>query len=203
MIKIISSYLCITYSILIVVLGFWSVSDAGDIVKGESQVSKNETFSVEFNKGLLSVDLRDANVTKVFKELEKKAKIEIINQGILPDRKASIKFQSLKIRAGIKELIRVSGIKNYIIIYKDKEDVITRLILVKLQPSDAKVGETDLKEKCITESEMPEALDQDIDRARRETIMKTLTPMLDKVDKETQEAIKKDIMKGKVEPFED
>jgi uncharacterized protein YuzB (UPF0349 family) len=82
MIKI-TSYLCIAYSILIFILGFWSVSDAGDIVKGESQVSKNETFSVEFNKGLLSVDLRDENVTKVFKELEKKAKIEIINQDIL------------------------------------------------------------------------------------------------------------------------
>jgi hypothetical protein len=202
MIKI-TSYLCIAYSILIVVLGFCSVSDAGDIVKGESQVSKNETFSVEFNKGLLSVDLRDENVTKVFKELEKKAKIEIINQGILPDRKVSIKFHGLKLRDGIKELIRVSGITNYIIIYKDKEDVITRLILVKSRPSDARIKETDLKERCITEGEMPEVLDRDIERAQKEAIMKTLTPMLDKVDKETQEAIKKDIMKGKVEPFED
>jgi len=202
MIKV-TSYLCITCSILIVVLGFRSVSNAGDIVKGESQVSKNETFSVEFNKGLLSVDIRDANVTKVFKELEKKAKIEITNQGILPDRKVSMKFHGLKLRNGIKELIRVSGITNYIIIYKDREDVITRLILVKPQPSDARVKETDLKERYITEGEVPEALDRDIDRAQRETIMKTLTPMLDKVDKETQEAIKKDIMKGKVEPFED
>jgi hypothetical protein len=201
MIKV-TSYLCIAYSILIVVLGFCSVSDAGDIVKGESQVSKKETFSVEFNKGLLSIDIRDANVTKVFKELEKKAKIEIINQGILPDRKVSIKFHGLKLRDGIKELIRVSGISNYII-YTDKEDVITRLILVKSQPSDARIKETDLKERCITEGEMPEALDRDIERAQREAIMKTLTPMLDKVDKETQEAIKKDIMKGKVEPFED
>jgi hypothetical protein len=182
MIKI-TFYLCIAYSILIVVLVSWSVSDAGDIVKGGSQVSKNETFSIEFNKGLLSIDVRDANVTKVFKELEKKAKIEIINQGILPDRKVSIKFHGLKLRDGIKELIRVSGITNYIITYKDREDVITRLILVKPQPSDAKLGETDLKERCITESEMPEVLGQDIDRAQREAIMKTLTPMLDKVDK--------------------
>ncbi|MDL1958465.1 MAG: hypothetical protein LWW99_03665 [Deltaproteobacteria bacterium] len=202
MIKV-TSYLRITCSILIVVLGFWSVSDASDIVKGESQVSKNETFGVEFNKGLLSVDIRDANVTKVFKELEKKAKIEIINQGILPDRKVSMKFHGLKLRNGIKELIRVSGISNYIIIYKDREDVITRLILVKSRPSDAKIKEIDLKERCIDEGEMPEVLDRDIDRARREAIMKTLTPMLNKVDKETQEAIKKDIMKGKVEPFED
>jgi len=198
MIKI-TSYLCI----LIVVLGFYSVSDASDIAKEGSQVSKNDTFSVEFSKGLLSVDIRDANVTKVFKELEKKAKIEIINQGILPDRKVSIKFHGLKLRNGIKELIRVSGITNYIITYKDKEDVITRLILVKSRPSDARIKETDLKERCIAEGEMPEALDRDIERAQREAIMKTLTPMLDKVDKETQEAIKKDIMKGKVEPFED
>ncbi|MCK4604236.1 MAG: hypothetical protein KAU41_05980 [Deltaproteobacteria bacterium] len=172
-------------------------------MKKETQIPQKETFSVEFNKGLLSVDIRDANVTKVFKELEKKAKIEIINQGILSDRKVSIKFRGLKLRDGIKELIRVSGISNYIIIYKDKEDVITRLILVKPQPSDAKFGETDLEERCTTEREMPEALDRDINRAQREAIMKTLTPMLDKVDKETQEAIKKDIMKGKVEPFED
>lgn len=203
MVKIISSYLCITCSILIFILGSWSGSDAGDIVKKETQIPQKETFSVEFNKGLLSVDIRDANVTKVFKELEKKAKIEIINQGILSDRKVSIKFRGLKLRDGIKELIRVSGISNYIIIYKDKEDVITRLILVKPQPSDAKFGETDLEERCTTEREMPEALDRDINRAQREAIMKTLTPMLDKVDKETQEAIKKDIMKGKVEPFED
>lgn len=202
MIKI-TSYLSITCSILIFVLGYWSASDAGDIAKEGSQVSKNEIFSVEFNKGLLSVDIRDANVTKVFKELEKRTGIEIINQGILPDRKVSIKFHGLKLRDGIKELIRVSGITNYIITYKDKEDVITRLILVKPQPSDAKPGETELKEKCITESEMPEALDRDMGGAQREAIMKTLTPMLDKVDKETREAIKKDIMKGKVEPFED
>jgi hypothetical protein len=203
MVKIISSYLCITCSILIFILGFWSGSDAGDIVKEETQIPKKETFSVEFNKGLLSVDIRDANVTKVFKELEKKGKIEITNQSILPDRKVSIKFQGLKIRAAIKELIRVSGISNYIIIYKDKEDVITRLILVKPQPSDARIQETDLKERYIDEGEMTEALDRDIERAQREAIMKTLAPMLDKVDKETQEAIKKDIMKGKLEPFED
>ena len=202
MIKI-TSHLRIACSILIAVLGFCSGSEAGDIVKKETQVFPKKTFSVEFNKGLLSVDIRDANVTKVFKELERKAKIEIINQDILSDRKVSIKFHDLKLRDGIKELIRVSGITNYIVIYKDKEKVITRLILVKPQPSDAKVGKTDLKEKCITESEMPEVLDQDIDRAQREAIIKTLTPMLNKVDKETQEAIKKDIMKGKVEPFED
>jgi len=203
MVKIISSYLCITCSILIFILGSWSGSDAGDIVKEETQIPRKETFSVEFNKGLLSVDIRDANVTKVFKKLEKKAKIEIINQGILSDRKVSIKFRGLKLRDGIKELIRVSGISNYIIIYKDKEDVITRLILVKPQPSDAKFGEIDLEERYTTERKMPEALDRDINRAQREAIMKTLRPMLDKVDKETQEVIKKDIMKGKVEPFED
>lgn len=203
MIKI-TSYLCIAYSILIVVLGFWSVSDAGDIVKGESQVSKNETFSVEFNKGLLSVDIRDANVTKVFKELEKKAKIEIINQGILPDRKVSIKFHGLKLRNGIKELIRVSGISNYIIIYKDKEDVITRLILVKSRPSDARIKETDLKERCITEGEMPEVLDRDIERAQRETIIKAIEPLLrSESDEETFRKIRDEIMTGETEAFDD
>jgi len=202
MIKI-TSYLCIAYSILIIVLGSWSVSEAGDIVKKETRISPKKTFSVEFNKGLLSVDIRDADVTKVFKELEKKCGIEIINQDILPDRKVTVRFKGLKIRAGIKELIRISGITNYIIIYKDREDVITRLILIKSQPSDARIKKTDLKERCITEGEMPEALERDINRAQREAIMKTLRPMLDKVDKETREAIKKDIMKGKVEPFED
>jgi len=203
MIKI-TSYLCITCSILIVVLGFRSVSDAGDIVKGESQVSKNETFSVEFNKGLLSVNIRDANVTKVFKELEKKAKIEIINQDILPDRKASIKFHGLKLRNGIKELIRVSGITNYIIIYKDKEDVITRLILVKSRPSDARIKETDLKERCITEGEMPEVLDRDIERAQRETIIKSIEPLLrSESDEETFRKIRDEIMTGETEGFDD
>jgi hypothetical protein len=185
-------------------MGSWSVSDARDIVKEGSQVSKNETFSVEFNKGLLSIDIRDANVTKVFKELEKKAKIEIINQGILPDREVSLNFHSLKLRDGIKELIRVSGITNYIIIYKDKEDVITRLILVKPQPSDARIKETDLKERCITESEMPEALNQDIDRAQRETIIKAIEPLLrSESDEETSRKIRDEIMTGETEAFDD
>jgi hypothetical protein len=202
MIKI-TPYLSITCSILIFVLGFWSVSDADDIVKGESQVSKNETFSVEFNKGLLSIDIRDANVTKVFKELEKKAKIEIINQGILPDRKVSIKFHGLKLRDGIMELIRVSGISNYII-YADKEDVITRLILVKSRPSDARIKETDLKERYITEGEMPEALDRDIERAQRETIIKSIEPLLrSESDEETFHKIRDEIMTGETEAFDD
>jgi hypothetical protein len=201
MIRIISP-LCIACPVLIFVLGFWSPSCAGDIAEGQTQVPKKEIFAVEFNKGLLSVDVKDANVTEIFKELEKKGKIEIINQGILPDKKVSIKFRGLKIREGIKELIRVSGICNYIVLYK--RDMISRLILLKPRLSDVKIEETDVKETYIAEDETDDVLDRDIDRAQRETIIKAIEPLLEsETDEETARKIRNEIMTGQTEAFDD
>jgi len=69
---------------------------------------------MEFDKGMLSVDIKDVDARMVFNALEEKGKIEILNQKILPDRKVTIKFKNLKEEEGIEELMRVAGITNYV-----------------------------------------------------------------------------------------
>jgi len=155
-----------------------------------------EDINIEFNKGTLSVDIKDTDTKTVFKILEEKGKIEIFNKKILPDKKVSVKFKDLKIEEGIKRLMRVCSIRNYLIVFREEvkpgESKVAKLILIKAEASSLPEAE---KKAGIPRKEIGEA--------QREAIIKTITPMLNELDEETRQAITRDIMKGKVEPFED
>jgi hypothetical protein len=170
---------------------FWSNADATDVAK--------EGLNIQFNKGMLSVDIKDIDTRVVFKALEEKGKIEIFNKKILPDKKISIKFKELKTEEGIKRIMQACGVKNYVVIsrkeVKPGESKIAKLILIK-----AEVGPAPVVEK---EAEVREAPSKEIEKAQKEAIVKTITPMLEGTDEETREAIIKDIREGEVEAFED
>jgi len=155
-----------------------------------------EDINIEFNKGTLSVDIKDTDTKTVFKILEEKGKIEIFNKKILPDKKVSVKFKDLKIEEGIKRLMRVCSIRNYLIVFREEvkpgESKVAKLILIKAEASSLPEAE---KKAGIPRKEIGEA--------QREAIIKTITPMLNELDEETRQAITRDIMKGKVEAFED
>jgi len=169
----------------------WSNASATNSIK--------EDLNIEFNKGTLSVDIKDVDTKTVFKILEEKGKIEILNKKILPDKKVSIKFKDLKTEEGIKRLMRVCSIRNYLIISREEvkpgESKVAKLILIKTEAGSLPEAEK--------KAEVPEVPSKEIGEAQREAIIKTITPMLNELDEETREAITRDIMKGKVEAFED
>ena len=176
------------FSLIWVVIIFfiaWSNARATSFIK--------EHVNIKFNKGRLSVDIKDVDTKTVFKILEEKGNIEILNKKILPHKKISIKFKDLKTEEGIKRLMRVCSIRNYLIISREK-----------VKPGESKVAKLILvKAGAEKKPEVPEVPSKEIGKAQREAIIKTITPMLNELDEETREAITKDIMKGKVEPFED
>lgn len=166
----------------------WSNAPATNFIK--------ENPYIEFNKGTFSVDIKDTDTKTVFKILEEKGKIEIFNKKILPDKKVSIKFKDLKIEEGIKKLMHLCGIRNYLIVFREKaKPGEPKIKLILMNTEAGSIPEAEKKAKEVPRKEIGEA--------QREAIIKTITPMLNELDEETRGAIIKDIMKGKVEPFED
>ena len=166
----------------------WSNAPATNFIK--------EDINIEFNKGTLSVDIKDTDTKTVFKILEEKGKIEIFNKKILPDKKVSIKFKDLKIEEGIKKLMHLCGIRNYLIVFREKaKPGEPKIKLILMNTEAGSIPEAEKKAKEVPRKEIGEA--------QREAIIKTITPMLNELDEETRGAIIKDIMKGRVEPFED
>ena len=182
-------FLCIVIAFFI----FLSNADATDVTK--------EGLNIEFNKGMLSVDIKNIDARMVFKALEEKGKIEIFNKKILPDKKISTKFKELKTEEGIKKLMQVCGVKNYVVIsrkeIKPGESKIAKLILIKTE-----MGPVPPVPKVEEKAEVPET-GKEIEKAQREAIVKTIMPTLKEADEETREAIMKEIMEGKVEAIED
>ncbi len=184
--------------------------DLANAIEEPSPVSKMEGLSMEFDKGMLSVDIKDVDVRMVLKALEEKGKIEILNQKILPDRKVTIKFKDLKEEEGIEELMRVTGITNYVAIYekgpKPEESKISRLILIKAASSGTVVTEVKRKEVEITApvEKKRKGMGKAMDKAQAEAIMEAIMPMLEaEGDGETAREIMKELMEGETHPIDD
>ncbi len=183
-------FLCILF---IFFIGFWSMASATTVIK--------EGLNIKFDKGKLSVDIRDIDVKVVFRALEEEGKIEIFNKKILPDRKISIKFNELKTEKGIRKLMHACGVENYATIFtkgaKTGEPRVAKLILVK-----AGIGPTPVEEKIEAPIEKKikatEVSEKEIEKAERETLIKTIMPMLEGVDEETRQDIIEEIMEGEL-----
>jgi hypothetical protein len=189
---------------------FWTDVDLADAIEELSPVSEIEGLSIEFDKGMLSVEIKDVDARMVFKALEEKGKIEILNQKILPDRKVTIKFKKLKEEEGIKELMRVTGITNYVAIYQkdpnQEEPKIEKLILIKAAPAGTDVTEVKRKEVEITApvEKKREGMGKAMDKAQAEAIMEAIMPMLEaEGDGETAKEIMKELMEGEAHPIDD
>ena len=183
-------FLCI---LVIFFIGFWSMASATTVIK--------EGLNIKFDKGKLSVDIRDIDVKVVFRALEEGGKIEIFNKKILPDRKISIKFNELKTEKGIRKLMHACGVENYATIFtkgaKAGEPRVAKLILVKTG-----IGPTPVEEKIEAPIEKKikatEVSEKEIEKAERETLIKTIMPMLEGVDEKTRQDIIEEIMEGEL-----
>jgi len=141
---------------------------------------------IELNNELISMDIKNVSVKKVFKLLEKKTGIQVFNKAILPDKKISIKFKNLNVEEGIKRLMQVSGIINYVIVYKTPK-VIDKLFLLKKAPD---VKQT--KEPEIT-----------VSFEGKKGSINQLIKSISKKNPELAEKIKKELEERKPEPLED
>ena len=183
-------FLCILF---IFFIGFWSMASATTVIK--------EGLNIKFDKGKLSVDIRDIDVKVVFRALEEEGKIEIFNKKILPDRKITIKFNELKTEKGIRKLMHACGVENYATIFtkgaKTGEPRVAKLILVKTG-----IGPTPVEEKIEAPIEKKikatEVSEKEIEKAERETLIKTIMPMLEGVDEKTRQDIIEEIMEGEL-----
>ena len=190
-------FLCI---LVIFFIGFWSMASATTVIK--------EGLNIKFDKGKLSVDIRDIDVKVVFSALEEEGKIEIFNKKILPDRKISIKFNDLKTEKGIRKLMHACGVENYATIFtkgaKTGEPRVAKLILVKTgigpAPIEKKieVPKVILAEPVEKKIKATEVSEKEIEKAERETLVKTIMPMLEGVDEKTRQDIIEEIMEGEV-----
>ena len=183
-------FLCILF---IFFIAFWSMASATTIIK--------EGLNIKFDKGKLSVDIRDIDVKVVFRALEEEGKIEIFNKKILPDRKISIKFNELKTEKGIRKLMHACGVENYATIFtkgaKTGEPRVAKLILVKTGIGPAPI-EKKIEAPIEKKIEATEVSEKEIEKAERETLIKTIMPMLEGVDEKTRQDIIEEIMEGEL-----
>ena len=70
--------------------------------------------------GLISLEAKEVKVEEIFKEISKKCSIEIKNYGnVFPPNPINLTFSDLELKEGIKKIIKVAGIKNYSLLYKE------------------------------------------------------------------------------------
>jgi hypothetical protein len=87
------------------------------------------TFQVKASKGYLSVDAREAPLTKIFEEIGKQAGI-VVESGIGPEQKITIQFDRVPLEDAIKKLS-----KNVSIFYtQDPKDNRPRIVRVAVLP---------------------------------------------------------------------
>jgi len=186
-----------------IVITFFVASNA------DATTVTEDGLSIKFDKGSLSVDIKNIDVKVVFKALEEKGKIEIFNKKILPDKKISLKFIELKTEEGIKKLMHACGVNNYATIFtkdvKTGEPKVAKLILVKagIAPvaeveKKAEAPEAILPAPVEKKIEITEVREKEIEKAERETLVKTIMPMLEGADEETRQDIIKEIMEGEL-----
>jgi len=183
-------FLCI---LVIFFIAFWSMASATTVIK--------EDLNIKFDKGKLSVDIRDIDVKAVFRALEEGGKIEIFNKKILPDRKISIKFNELKTEKGIRKLMHACGVENYATIFtkgaKTGEPRVAKLILVKTGIGPAPI-EKKIEAPIEKKIEAAKVSEKEIEKAERETLIKTIMPMLEGIDEKTRQDIIEEIMEGEL-----
>jgi hypothetical protein len=203
------SFFFVICSIFIWII-YWANVELVNALEKVSTIPEVEVLNIDFYKGKISVDIKNIDAKSAFRALAEKGGIEIINQKILPPKKLTLKFKDLKAEEGIKELMRVSGVTNYVVLNErgsaPRESEIKKLILVKTAPAGTYVTEVNRKEVEITApvEKKPEGMGKAMDKAQAETIIEAIMPMLEaEGDGETAREIMKELMEGETHPIED
>jgi hypothetical protein len=66
----------------------------------------------------LSVDAKKMKLLNLLEHLSEKWDIELVGTEALADRVVSVKFDSMKVEDGIRQLMRIAGVENYALSYR-------------------------------------------------------------------------------------
>ena len=73
---------------------------------------------ISIQEGALSVDVESIDLLGLFEELCKRLDIEIVGKDAISGKVISVKFNDMNLEDGIRRLIRIAGIDNYAIEYR-------------------------------------------------------------------------------------
>ncbi|MEI6127546.1 MAG: hypothetical protein WCQ99_13455 [Pseudomonadota bacterium] len=103
------------------------------VLLSASRLEAQDTLSIRYEKGLLSVDALNVKAEDLFLELGRQCSIAVIAHGnVFPEQKVSINFTSASIKEGIKKLAKACNLKNYMMDFKKEASGETRLVKLDL-----------------------------------------------------------------------
>ena len=160
----------------------------GQQAEATSQKSSVQRGHVAVQQGRLSVDLRNADVTAVFTQIERQAEIPIIIDPI-DGQPINAQFSNTELEQGLRRLLRLASL-SYTILYTLKPDGTVRMKEVRVfkpekeAPSQRLVAERNIEERvdevgigeasqrfveafAQAQAASPEAVEEESEAARR------------------------------------
>ena len=67
----------------------------------------------------LSVNVKNLSLSSLLEDLSRKCDIEILGKDALCDKVISAKFDSMKVEDGIRQIMRIAGVQNYALSYRN------------------------------------------------------------------------------------
>ena len=127
----------------------------------------NNGENVRFEKGLLSINVRDIRSEDLMKEVGEKCNIEIVVLGeVFSEIPISSGFKDVPVNAGIKRLLRCSGITNYLMHF---DDVDNGSKIVRLDLIGKKGGEKYLTDRSVEKKKTVDRSEKRKERAERKS----------------------------------
>ena len=91
-------------------------------ITGESSaVNEERTIKIEYKDSSLSIDVKDARVSEVFKELASRTPYEFIVPEELLEHRVTLKCSGVDLSDGVRRIIKNAGVDNYAVIYSFPE----------------------------------------------------------------------------------
>ena len=100
---------------------FLAIVISSTLCLGKSAV--NEKHFITLSEGFLSIDAQEISAESIFKDLVEVCGIKIIaNEHSFPSSLVSVKFKDIPLEEAVKKILKVTGVKNYLIRYQEIGD---------------------------------------------------------------------------------
>jgi hypothetical protein len=88
---------------------------------------------ITYQNGLLSVTAQNVKTEALFTALGKQCAIEVVTHGnVFPEGEATISFENLPVKEGVKKLVKACGLKNYLIDFQGDAPESKKLAKIEL-----------------------------------------------------------------------
>jgi hypothetical protein len=87
----------------------------------QTEEGESGLLGVHLARGLLSVDVENMSLLRLLEDIGQRCRIDILGKHILSDKLISAKLHNMQLDYGIRRLMRVSGVKNYALSYRNDQ----------------------------------------------------------------------------------